>query len=129
MLHRLVENYMISCLNLYQIGHQRSYRYAEDNLYNKNSTSILLMLCKYHEFWGNISSFSKWYCRCMKFHLQKEYQVEMDRESNKLFWTTLFHQIFMAWNSLSKDWRTNYYKLLRDCCSQWEIIFMGKLQL
>ena len=62
MSHGLVENYMISCLNhcswvltmlmhLYQNGHQRSYRYAEDYLNYENSTSILLMLSKYHEFW------------------------------------------------------------------------------
>ena len=57
----LVENYMISCLNhcswvliilmhLHQIGYQRSYRYAEDYFYINNSTSILHMLRKYHEF-------------------------------------------------------------------------------
>ena len=86
-------------MHLYQIGHQRSYGYAEDYLYNKNSTSILLMLSKYHEFWVHIFSFSKRYYACLKLQsrLQKEYQVEMDRESNKLFWTTLFHEvIFMA---------------------------------
>ena len=61
----LVENYIISCLNhcswvliilmhLYQNVHERSYSYAEDYLYNKNSISILLMLRKYLEFWVNI---------------------------------------------------------------------------
>ena len=34
--------------------HKRSYSYAEDYLYNKNSISILLMLRKYLEFWVNI---------------------------------------------------------------------------
>ena len=34
---------------LYQNGHQRSYRYAEDYLCTNNSTGILHMLSKYHE--------------------------------------------------------------------------------
>ena len=58
-------------------------------------------------------SFSKWYFACLNLQSRplKEYQGEMDRESNKLFWTMFFcHEI--ACQKIAEPMISNYWEIV-----------------
>ena len=125
---------LIILIYSYQICYQRSYRYAEDYLFNKNSTITLLMLGKCYEFWETIVSFSKWYFACLNLpsRLQKEYQGKWTINLTNCFelhYSTKYLWCEIACQRNAEPMISNYWEIAALSPTSNKIVFMGKLQL
>ena len=108
--------------------------YAEDYLYYKNSTSILLMPSKYHEFWVNIFSFSQSYFVCINLQsrLWKSTREKWTGNLTNCFalhYSTKYLQCDVACQRSAEQMISHYWEIAALNPTNFEIIVKDKLQL